>query len=81
VSWLGDRQAAFYRIEFETDDGRGVLNAVVSAGAATYSAPPFLFERANGKPIRWRVTSLGVTGVELRRSRWRTLTEVRSPGV
>jgi hypothetical protein len=80
VSWLGDRQAAFYRIEFETDDG-SVLNAVVSAGAAMYNAPPFLFERANGKPIRWRVTSLGVTGVELRRSRWRTLTEVRSPGV
>ena len=80
VSWLDDRHAALYRVDFETDDGESVLNAVVSAGVPTYKAPPFLFERARGKSIRWRVTSIGVMGAELRHSRWRVLTMIASSG-
>ena len=68
------------RVDFETDEGASVLSAIVSTVAAMYKTPPFLFERASGKPIRWRVTSLGFTGAELRRSRWRTLTVVAPSG-
>ena len=72
VSWLEDRHAALYRVEFETEDGTSVLSAVAAAGAVTYQPPPFLFERANSRAIRWRVSSLGFNGAALRRSRWRT---------
>ena len=73
VSWLEERRAALYRVEFETDDGVPVFNAVAPAGAVTYQAPSFVFERASGKPLRWRVTALGFGGGEMRRSRWRRL--------
>ena len=80
VSWLEDRHAALYRVEFETDDGTSVLSAVAAAGAVTYQPPPFLFERANGRSIRWRVSSLGFNGAALRRSRWRTFSFSAPPG-
>jgi hypothetical protein len=73
VSWLEERRAALYRVEFETGDGVPVFNAVAPAGAVTYQAPSFLFERASGKPLRWRVTALDFAGGEVRRSRWRRL--------
>jgi hypothetical protein len=74
VSWIGDRRAAFYRVEFETSDGLRVFAAIAPPGAVTYQAPPFLFERAAGKTMRWTVVALDFNGRELRRSRWRTIT-------
>ncbi len=81
VSWLEDRHAALYRVEFQTEDGTNVLSAVAPAGAVTYQPPPFLLERANGRAIRWRVSSLGFNGAALRRSRWRTITVVVPPAL
>jgi hypothetical protein len=73
VSWLEERRAALYRVDFETDDGVSVLSAVAAAGALSYQAPSFLLERASGKPLRWRVVALDFSGGEMRRSRWRRL--------
>jgi hypothetical protein len=73
VSWIEERRAALYRVEFQTDDGVPVFTAVAPAGAITYQAPSFLFERASGKALRWRVTALDFGGGEMRRSRWRRL--------
>jgi len=80
VSWLEERRAALYRVEFETDDGVPVFNAVAPGGAVTYQTPSFLFERASGKPLRWRVIALDFGGVEMRRSRWRRLNPVGVQG-
>jgi hypothetical protein len=73
VSWLQERSAALYRVDFETEEGTPLFSAVSPAGAVTYQAPPFLFERAGDKAIRWRVVALGFGGGEMRRSQWRRL--------
>jgi hypothetical protein len=71
VSWLENRQAALYRVDFETDDGVPVFSAIAPAGSVTYRAPSFLAERGSGKALRWRVTALDFGGHESRRSPWR----------
>lgn len=77
LSWLEDRRAAFYRVEFETNDGVPIFAAITPPTAAGYQAPPFLFERAGGKSIKWRVSALDFNGREAGRSRWRTMTARR----
>jgi hypothetical protein len=73
LGWIAERGAALYRVEFETEDGTPAFSAIAPGSAVTYQAPSFLFERASGKAIRWRVTALGVDGAELRRSHWRRM--------
>jgi hypothetical protein len=80
VSWLQERNAALYRVDFETEEGAPLFSAVSPAGAVTYQAPPFLFERASGKAIRWRVVALGFGGGEMRRSQWRRLRRTDGAG-
>ena len=48
-----------------------LLTAVLPRGTVSYSAPPWLAERAGGKPFRWRVIALDGTGRSLRSSPWR----------
>lgn len=71
VSWLPEAQAGFYRVEFESDEGTPLFSAIVQAGAGAYRPPPFVLQRVDGKPFRWRVLALDVTGREMRRSAWR----------
>lgn len=73
LGWIAERGAALYRVEFETEDGAPAFSAITPGSAVTYQPPSFLFERASGKAIRWRVTALGIGGAELRRSQWRRM--------
>lgn len=72
--WASVVGAARYRVEIEQRDGTPVFDAVVGGGIAAYTPPPFLRTRAAGAPLRWRVRAIDVTGRELARSAWRTLT-------
>jgi hypothetical protein len=71
VSWVDERYAGWYRVEFETADGSPLFDAIVRPGLAQYRAPSFLGGRSNGNPIRWRVTAFDALGAELTRSGWR----------
>jgi hypothetical protein len=62
-----------YELQIETSDGQVVLNALLARGAVRYSAPPWLAERADGKPLRWRVVALDAGGGTIVRSAWRRL--------
>jgi hypothetical protein len=71
-TWLETTQGAVYRVEI--DDRQQVVHAaLVPAGTGIYRAPPWLHERAGGKPLRWRVVALDVQGAEVRISAWRGL--------
>jgi hypothetical protein len=72
-AWSEVARAALYELQIETRDGLAVLNAVLPRGSLRYSAPPWLAERAGGKPLRWRVVALDAGGGVVVRSVWRSL--------
>jgi hypothetical protein len=79
VSWIEEWHASWYQVEFETQTGAPLLDAIVRPGVGAYRAPSFLGERASGQPIRWRVRAFDPLGTEMKRSGWRKL-EIVTPG-
>jgi len=69
--WMNVPATALYRLEIQNDEGAAILSALIPAGTTRYDAPPWLAERAAGKPFRWRVLSLDGAGRVIRRSGWR----------
>lgn len=72
VRWTTVREAALYRVEFETDAGLPLLTALVRKGTTWYVAPPVMVERAGtARRVRWRVSALDAGGAVQRRTDWR----------
>jgi hypothetical protein len=66
--WIGDSRAALHTLEVR--EGKDVvLSALVDAGSSTYTAPPFLRDRA-GATLEWRVIAIDDDGDSLARSEW-----------
>jgi hypothetical protein len=72
-AWSVQTNVKMYRLEIETRDGERVLEAYAPDEARVYQPPSWLFERANGRPLRWRVLALGADGRTVARTAWRTL--------
>jgi hypothetical protein len=70
-SWLTDTGAAAYRLEVRSQAG-DVLNAVVPASAASYTAPPWMLG-AGASDVRWRVIALDRDGRSIAASEWRPI--------
>jgi hypothetical protein len=70
--WMPITQAAYYRVEFETPDGKRILAAIIPANVTTYRAPSWLAERAAGA-LRWRVVAVNLDGNDFARGDWRLL--------
>lgn len=71
-AWNPVTNVTTYRLEVERIDNREpVLQALLQQGIATYSAPPWLAERAAGAGMRWRVVALGPNGEPVETSDWR----------
>jgi hypothetical protein len=75
-SWTESPQAAFYRIEISTIEGKPVLSALLLTGHPTYRAPSWLREKA-GRVVRWRVVALDQSGTAKAETNWRTLRHER----
>jgi hypothetical protein len=73
--WIpsGKSRANFYRLELETEGGTALLSAVLPSGARRYDVPSWVGERAAGRAVRWRVTSIDGTGTQTEASAWRIL--------
>lgn len=72
-TWQSHAQASLYRLELETAEGEPLLAALVQGAVSGYRAPPWLAERAAGRPIRWRVIAIDAAGRELADSDWRSM--------
>jgi hypothetical protein len=72
-AWSLQTSVKMYRLEIETRDGERVLEAYVPAESRLYHPPSWLFERANGRILRWRVLALGADGGTVARTAWRAL--------
>jgi hypothetical protein len=70
-SWVTMPAASAYRLELRSET-REVLNAVVGAGTATYTTPPWMLQEPNST-LRWRVVALDAKGRTVARSGWREL--------
>lgn len=70
-SWVTVPGAAAYRLELESS-GEELFNAVVPAGTASYTAPPWAFAESE-TGARWRVVALDDVGRSIARSDWRAL--------
>ncbi len=70
--WVPSPRALFHRLEVVTYDDASVLEAYTPVGVARYRTPPWLAERASGRPLRWRVVALDADGDVVGRSRWRS---------
>ena len=70
-SWTAQAGADLYRLEIVTEERAPLLTAIIPRGTMVYRAPPWLAERASGKPIRWRVVALDAGGRTLRSTPWR----------
>jgi len=68
-SWIDVTGASLYSLEVASSDG-AVLSAVVDGTRASYTAPPWLQEKAAGKELRWRVTAMDRRGNAIARSDW-----------
>jgi hypothetical protein len=73
VSWIEERNAAAYRVEFEVVGDTTSFVAMVRAGVGAYQLPPMVRGQAAGKALRWRVAALDFDGRQTRRSGWRTV--------
>jgi hypothetical protein len=69
----GKTRARFYRLELETDNGTSLLSALLPSGARRYDVPSWVGERAAGRAVRWRVTSIDGSGTQTEASAWRIL--------
>ena len=72
-AWSAQASVKMYRLEIESRDGERVLEAYAPAESRLYQPPSWLLERANGRPLRWRVLALGADGRTVARTAWRTL--------
>jgi len=72
-AWSVHTNVKMYRLEIETRDGERVLEAYAPDEARRYQPPSWLLERANGRPLRWRVLALGADGRPVARTAWRPL--------
>lgn len=71
-AWTVVPNTLVYRLEVETVEGsEELLSAVVQQGIASYGAPSWLAEKANGKALKWRVTAFGSGGQKNSSSPWR----------
>jgi hypothetical protein len=70
-SWVTIPEASAYRLELR-DETAEVLNAVVGAGTASYTTPPWLLKTAT-TALRWRVVAVDPEGRSVARSDWRGL--------
>ena len=71
-AWIEVPQAAFYRLEVETEEGESLQRALLPASQPLYRSPPWLAERAR-TALRWRVVALDARGAELSRGEWRRI--------
>ena len=72
-AWSVQTNVKMHRLEIETRDGERVLEAYAPGESRLYHPPSWLLERANGRPLRWRVLALGGDGRTVARTAWRTL--------
>jgi hypothetical protein len=72
-SWSHVPATLYYRLEIERQEGEEVLAAVLHAASASYRAPDWLPQRAEGQSLRWRVLALSGDGRTLGETPWRTL--------
>ena len=70
-SWKPAVNTTFYLLEVKSNNN-DVLSAILKANENSYTAPPWLSEKAAGA-IRWRVTSKSSDGRVVARSEWRNL--------
>jgi hypothetical protein len=70
-SWITIPEANAYRLELRNATAE-VLNAVVGAGTAAYTTPPFALKEPEAE-LRWRVLALDAQGRSVARSAWREL--------
>jgi hypothetical protein len=78
-SWRALPQAAVHRLEVVDETGAAVFSAMTTAPVSTYVAPPWLRDKAGGRPLRWRVAAISTTGAVIRRSEWRDVRVARQP--
>jgi len=71
-SWFDVNGASLYALEVRTADGE-VLSAIVDGTKASYTAPPWLQEKAGGKDLSWRITAMDRRGNAIARSEWSAL--------
>jgi hypothetical protein len=71
--WIERPGLVFYRIEIQREDGEPIHAAIVARGFGSYRAPPWLAERAAGRPLRWRVVGIDDRGRDRSASEWRRL--------
>jgi hypothetical protein len=76
-SWITIPEATAYRLELRSDSAE-ILNAVVGAGTAAYTTPPWAL-REPGTELRWRVVALDAQGRGVARSEWRGLRSSAAP--
>lgn len=72
-SWTEAPHAVLYRLEIEDLAGQSVLSALLPPGITTYRAPPWLGEKAGGRPMQWRVSGLTLGGRVIAGTAWRSL--------
>ncbi len=72
-SWEPDPRAALYRLEVQSSPGTTLAEALLPAGTTAYVAPVWLAERADARPVRWRIHVIDATGSSVARSDWRAL--------
>jgi hypothetical protein len=70
-SWITIPQARAYRFELRNLSAE-ILTAVVGAGTAAYTTPPWALREA-GAQLRWRVVALDAQGRSVAQSSWRQL--------
>lgn len=70
-SWLTIPEASAYRLELRSGTAT-ILNAVVGARTAAYTAPPWILKES-GETLRWRIVAMDSLGRPVARSDWRHL--------
>lgn len=71
--WTKTKDAAFYRLEVQDEQGTEILSALALRGTDTYRAPDWFKDRAGHRSLRWRVISLDEAGGSVVESPWADL--------
>ncbi len=72
-SWTEIKNASLFQIQIEESNKNKVLSALLKPGEGTYSAPPWLKDKAGSDDLRWRIRALDSSGREIEKSKWRKL--------
>lgn len=67
-NWRESQGASAYKLEVESDK-KPILSAVLNANTTSYTAPPWLQEKA-GDTLRWRVQAIAPGGTTIGQSEW-----------